>query len=314
MKKYFNLGLVLLLLVILLIPVYGNQRYSDLPVGHWAYRNVEEMSDSGLISGYPDGTFGPDKEITYGEFIKLLYVCQTGESLIQPEECWALNYYYESGKIGLFTLADVGQNDLDKIISRGAMALMVGNTLKNYGYEVPDDIEEIFSEIYDINKSTTYVNEIAMCFKAGILNGYPDGNFLPNGSLTRAEAVTVISRIAKLIPTAKYEKSEFIGVQTVKNRGFKVTVFKVHPGFKGIKKFKYDNNTGLISVYSDGDKELSLFIDGYMADPVIFGEEEVTVDEGFNVYYFKGEKYYNEKSKLGIAFGEYIDEVYYYFE
>ncbi len=36
--------------------------------GHWAEDTIKEMADEGLISGYDDGTFRPNNDITRAEF------------------------------------------------------------------------------------------------------------------------------------------------------------------------------------------------------------------------------------------------------
>ncbi len=41
-------------------------------IGSWAQNHVGVMYDRGFIRGYPDGTFGPEKNITRGETVKLL--------------------------------------------------------------------------------------------------------------------------------------------------------------------------------------------------------------------------------------------------
>lgn len=311
MKKHISVGLVLLSLVIMLIPVYGGQRYSDLPLHHWAYHYVEDLSLAGLISGYPDGTFGPDREITYGEFIKLITVSRTGEALEQPADCWALNYYNEAVRMGLFTLAEVGLNDLDSVIPRKDMALMAANLLRNSGY-ADTGSQGLPDKISDVSHYTGNAGEIALCYNAGVLNGYPDGTFRPHGSLSRAEAVTVIVRLSDLVPQAVAEKAEFSGVETVKNRDFKVTNYKVEPGFRGIENIRFNEYTGVISVYSKENQEVTLFLDGYMTEPVLDAEAEFTVDNGLYVYYFLPGGYYRSGVKKGIAFGEYIEEVYYF--
>ena len=42
--------------------------FSDLPKEHWAYNAVTKMEKSSILSGYPDGTFRPNKNITLAEF------------------------------------------------------------------------------------------------------------------------------------------------------------------------------------------------------------------------------------------------------
>ena len=45
--------------------------FSDT-VGHWAIKYLTAIYDKGYISGYPDGTFMPDKNITRAEAVKVL--------------------------------------------------------------------------------------------------------------------------------------------------------------------------------------------------------------------------------------------------
>ena len=45
--------------------------FSDLNQTHWAYNNVMNMHNSGIISGFTDNTFRPDDSLTRDQFITL---------------------------------------------------------------------------------------------------------------------------------------------------------------------------------------------------------------------------------------------------
>lgn len=47
-------------------------RFTDVATSHWAYKYVEAAAKEGFISGYPDGTFRPDKNVSYDEAITML--------------------------------------------------------------------------------------------------------------------------------------------------------------------------------------------------------------------------------------------------
>ena len=49
-----------------------NAGFSDLGAGHWAYAEVSMLADEGVVNGYPDGSFRPAQQVTYGEFIKMI--------------------------------------------------------------------------------------------------------------------------------------------------------------------------------------------------------------------------------------------------
>jgi hypothetical protein len=48
------------------------QSFSDVSPEHWAYDAVEWAKGKGITTGYPDGTFGPDKTLSRAEFMVML--------------------------------------------------------------------------------------------------------------------------------------------------------------------------------------------------------------------------------------------------
>ena len=42
--------------------------FSDVPESSWFYEDVMTLSESGVVSGYPDGTYRPTKKVTTGEY------------------------------------------------------------------------------------------------------------------------------------------------------------------------------------------------------------------------------------------------------
>ena len=312
MKKYICIGALIAGLIVMLIPVYGNQRYPDLPAWHWAFDFVEDLSDRGLINGYPDGSFKPDSEITCGEFIKMLYISQTGKSLDQPRESWALNYYREGLRMGLYTDEEVAVSELYEVIPRKNMALMTGNIIASNGLAGKVDAENVIESISDVFRSTDHAYEIALSYDTGILTGYTDGSFRPENSLTRAEAVTVIFRLMETVPADYIKDVILIGRDKVKNRDFSVTSYEVSPGYRGITGFDYVEDTDIIEVYSDRAQYLALFIDGSLCAQILNEDGEYWRDDGVYVYRFFAGGLYRQGSRIGLSFGNYIEEVYYY--
>ncbi len=50
----------------------GYEYFSDIK-GHWAINNILLLSDSGLIKGYPDGTFNPNGKMKRSEICSIIY-------------------------------------------------------------------------------------------------------------------------------------------------------------------------------------------------------------------------------------------------
>jgi hypothetical protein len=50
----------------------GAQTFNDVPRSNWAYPSIETVRASGLVSGYPNGTFMPSRSITRAEALATL--------------------------------------------------------------------------------------------------------------------------------------------------------------------------------------------------------------------------------------------------
>lgn len=100
MKKSIK-NLVLSLCVV--VALAGNafaKSYPDLPTNHWAYKQIQALTDEDVLVGYPDGCFKPDETATRAEFaamvIKALHqdkspLKKTFEFKDVPYKYWAFN-------------------------------------------------------------------------------------------------------------------------------------------------------------------------------------------------------------------------------
>ena len=115
-----------------------SNEYTDVKDGDWYNNAISTLSNAGIVSGYPDGTFRPNAPITRAEMSKI---------------------------IALFA-------KLDKTNDRFT------------------DIAGHWAEAY-----------IKLAAGNGWIEGYPDGSFRPNQSITRAETVTMINRVLERVPS-----------------------------------------------------------------------------------------------------------------
>ena len=71
LKRVFSLVLALMLCMTF-IPTntVSAKTFKDVPKSHWAYSFINEMSNQGYIDGYPNGTFKPQKSISFLEAMK----------------------------------------------------------------------------------------------------------------------------------------------------------------------------------------------------------------------------------------------------
>lgn len=191
MKKRFVAALICGLVVFFTVfQIYGTSIYSDLDTTHWAYKGIEAMSERGILTGYPDGSFKPEQLVSFGEFIKMMTVTEGGDPGVSPKGHWALNYYQKGLDLGLFHDHKISKTSLDREIPRGYMAYLISSGLGEF---TVNDYAKIRGEITDVEVGTPFEYDIIKAYEKGILNGYPDGSFRPEGTLTRAEAAVVLS-------------------------------------------------------------------------------------------------------------------------
>jgi hypothetical protein len=168
----------------------------DDSTGHWAENNINKLLALNAITGYPDGSFNPDNDITRAEFVTVLVKAfklapQSGKIYGDTKEHWAKDYIASAESHGIVNGYDTNTFGPDNPITREQMAVMIVKAAKLA--KVSE--ESIFADSADI--STWAREAVATAVKNRIIKGYPDNTFKPKGNATRAEAVTVIVNAIK---------------------------------------------------------------------------------------------------------------------
>ena len=156
--------------------------FSDVPEDSWFYTDVMTLAESGVIGGYPDGTYRPTKKVTTGEALKMILLAAGYPEPEPAASHWArgyLNFAIEQGFLTRYE--DI--SDLDVNMTRGLVAKLAANAL---GLSDPGT----YGTFTDTD--SPYVE--AHC-AAGIVGGYPDGTYRPGASISRAEIAAIVNRI-----------------------------------------------------------------------------------------------------------------------
>lgn len=67
MKRLFKIFISAAIAAFCLMPANAFQ-FPDVATDYWAAKQIEDLTDKGVIVGYPDGTFKPDENVTRAEF------------------------------------------------------------------------------------------------------------------------------------------------------------------------------------------------------------------------------------------------------
>ena len=164
--------------------------------GNWAQADIEKLVSLGAITGYPDGTFRPDNDITRAEFVTVLVKAlkltpKAGPVFADTRGTWAQGYVSTAAAYGIVSGYDPSHFGPNDPITREQMTAMVVRAAKL----TPVTGTLSFKDAATIDAWAK--GDVITAVKDGIVNGYPDGTFRPLAYTTRAEAVTVMAGLLK---------------------------------------------------------------------------------------------------------------------
>lgn len=193
--------------------------FPDVKTKDWFYTTVTELVGMGAINGYPDGTFGPQKNISYAEYLTILVkTTKAGGSYTasQGDEWYTgtVKAAYESnilknGEITNYT-KPITRSDAAKFTERAVQQVLGESSLDT------TNIQNLIKD-YSSIKGTSNEYYILQQYAKGIVVGNNEGKFNPNSNLTRAEASTIILRTVKSEGRRDMSKVEIPGAVVVDN-------------------------------------------------------------------------------------------------
>lgn len=160
---------------------------------HWAKDYVKTLADKGVIGGYDDGTFLPNKNVTRAEYIKMVVgmfgLEESAENAFDDvaDTAWYKEYVEKAVAAGLVE-GDGGKFNPDATITRQDAAVI----LYRLGITAGDTEISFADEASVADYAKEAVDTLA---SAGIING-SDGNFNPANAITRAETAAILCRAA----------------------------------------------------------------------------------------------------------------------
>ena len=254
--------------------------FSDVE-GHWAYEQIMEYAEKGIVNGDPEGTFRPDDTVTREEFCKIMLnafgvmvtASETESFSDVPADAWSYAFV-EGAKMYLPGYDDgtyLPGNEATRADVTAAIVKIMG-----YPVGIVTDSELAltkFSDGADIDEDLVIF--VSLAVEKGLVNGDPEGTFRPGSGITRAEAVTLISRAVKT-----YEE----------------------------KSLTWDEADTYIDVYypeNDDDAKTVLTVNGYDVSLSEFRYYYLTCNDTFNYYFGEG---WVENEEVLDTFLEYIDQ------
>lgn len=178
-------------------------QFTDVAEDAWYHDYVYDLVYRGVVNGMTATTYEPEGKLTRAQFVKLL-ACSLadaetlktyeGKHLFKDSEGhWAEAYIAWAKDKGIVEGVSATEFDPEAPITREQMATIFGRYALKQGIELPKDAAPAQS-FPDADKISEYAREFVELMRiAGILNGYEDGTFRPQGNATRAEAAKLFS-------------------------------------------------------------------------------------------------------------------------
>ncbi|WP_339252829.1 polysaccharide lyase family 8 super-sandwich domain-containing protein [Paenibacillus sp. FSL P2-0136] len=165
--------------------------------GHWAEASIREAVKQGIITGYPNGSFQPNRNVTRAEFTVMLAKAlklQNIEAALSFKDSdrigsWAKTAVAQAAALGIIQGDNNSNFRPDAPMTRAEMAVMLARAL----HLAPVARSAGFTDDRDI--PAWAVGAAAEMKKLGLMQGKGNNSFFPKDAATRAETVTVLLRM-----------------------------------------------------------------------------------------------------------------------
>lgn len=177
--------------------------FNDMDSSHWAYDAVSALHSEGIINGYGDGTFLPDRTVTREEFVKMVVVAfdmendEANSSFIDVfGSDWFYPYVSAAYEKGIVKGDHLGLFGIETEITRQDASVMAARAMRAAGVSIEEVREYVaFADEYMI---ADYAKEdVKALYSAGKINGVGNNLFEPQRTCTRAEAAMIIYGISR---------------------------------------------------------------------------------------------------------------------
>ena len=175
--------------------------YTDID-GHWAQKEITNLSLNGIVSGYDDNSFKPDKNMTRAELTTVInrLLGNSIENTKYVPDINAKDWFYseirkgiESGVIKGDANGYVRPNDL---VTREEAIVMIQRAI------VPITSNAIMNNYSDFNEISEWSKRAITTFiSENYIKGYEDNTIKPKNYITRAEVVKIIENIVDIYAT-----------------------------------------------------------------------------------------------------------------
>ncbi len=224
MKKLLTKSLVLMLVISMALSVFpafaevenGSHPFSDVSSAEWYNEYVQTVWEKGLVEGTSETTFEPAGTLTKGMILTILGrhagVDEKAYAESKFDDVDAKEWYapYVAWAVENKIAEAVSETEFapNAIVTREEIAVIIHNYINAEGCAAAENGTLSYTDVDAISEEAKVA--VIACKNAGIMEGNPDGTFLPKNNLSRAEFAAVVTRVDKYIASAKAEPDTYL--------------------------------------------------------------------------------------------------------
>lgn len=178
-------------------PVEIKKYFSDLSDYTWAEEAINNLAAENIISGYGEGIFAPEKNVTRAEFLKMLI---TAINLLNneassnfsdvPADDWSYPYIASAYAEGITSGIDETTFGKDNLVTRQEAAAFMHRAAARAYLPITTNTADSFADSDEI--AYWAKRSVNIMQASGLISGVGDNHFSPNAYTTRAEAAKMI--------------------------------------------------------------------------------------------------------------------------
>lgn len=170
--------------------------FTDVSQDYWAYSQIQDFVKKGYIEGYGDNTFRPKEPIKRNEFVKIFnkvfgLTNKSGIVFDDTKDNWAKDEIDIAVTNGVAQGIGANKFEPEEYITREAAVKMLANYMK-----IEDKNHDKIKRFPDYNEISDWARDaFEGNFENGYIKGTDEGKLAPKNNITRAEVVTLLSRV-----------------------------------------------------------------------------------------------------------------------
>jgi PKD repeat protein len=192
--------------------------FRDVPItpedtdDHWALNEILACVESGIVQGYPDGTYLPGTEVTRDQMAA--YIARAlagGDGAVPPGpetatftdvpvDSWAFRYVEYAYAQDIITGYGHGLFSPRVVVDRSQMAAFIARAMVPLEERpnLPSYTPPSTPSFTDVGKQYWAYKHIEYCHEHGVVQGYEDGRYRPWRAVTRDQMAVYVTRAFQL--------------------------------------------------------------------------------------------------------------------